>query len=535
MKKLNHLFRRFIASSCELLSIHGIGHEAGLVMRNCGVAAFCSVLAGCTVGPKYHSPVVQVPAAFKESPQNFKDSGPWQVAQPQDAKLRGDWWTIFNDSELNSLEKDLNINNQNIKQYFQNFMAARALIREARAQYFPTIGTSPSYNQQQSSANTRNSTTTNGGTTGTITTAGSQSTLYTLPLDISWAPDLWGRVRNQVREYQYAAQLSAADLENERLTEQAALAEYFFEIRGQDALIRLYAETVKADQKAVTLAQARYETGLDDKISLIEAQNTLQAAQSSATNLGILRAQYENAMAVLVGKNASTFSVPSRPLTVAPPPIPIGMPSQLLERRPDIAAAERAMASANAAIGIAYTAYYPTLTLSAGVGLESSSAKHLLDWPSRFWSIGPSVSETIYDGGLRRAQVQQYVAVYNADLASYRQAVFTAFGQVETLLADVHILSQQIEQQRDVIQSAQLALNLEIARYKTGIDPYLNVVTLQTTFLSSQQILVNLQVQEMIDAVQLVEALGGGWDRSQLPTSSQVTKKPATADTKIQQ
>ncbi len=499
--------------------------KPGTLLRS-GAAILCCVLTGCTVGPKYHSPVMQAPTAYKESPTQFKDSGPWTVAQPQDAKLRGDWWTIFNDPELNALEAQLNIDNQNIKQYFENFMEARALVREARAQYFPTFGTAPAYSRQRSSSNLRNSTTAN---------VGQQSKLYSLPFDLSWEPDLWGRVRNLVREYQSSAQVSAADLENERLTEQATLAQYFFEIRGQDALIKLYASTIEADKRALVLAQARYETGLDDKISLIEAQNTLQAAQSSSTNLGILRAQYENAIAVLVGKPASGFSLPFRPITAPPPPIPIGMPSQLLERRPDVAAAERTMAAANAEIGIAYVAYYPTLTLSATGGTESSLAKHLLDWPSRFWSIGPSVSETIYDGGLRRAQVHQYVALYNSDLALYRQTVLTAFGQVETSLADVRILSQQIVQQRDVVASAQTALQLELGRYETGIDPYLDVVTLQTTLLIDQQTLASLQIEQMTDAVQLVEALGGGWDTSQLPTPSQVAAKPTSAETKIQQ
>ncbi len=504
-----------------------------------GTAVMCCVLTGCTVGPKYHPPVMQAPTAYKELPakfQNAPDAGPWTVAEPQDAKLRGNWWEIFNEPELNALEEQLNINNQNIKQYFENFMESRALIREARAQYFPTFGTSPAYNRQRSSANLRNSAnTTGGGGSGVVTNAGQQSTLYSLPFDISWEPDLWGRVRNLVREYQSLSQVSAADLENERLTEQATLAEYFFEIRGQDALIKLYAGTVEADKKALDLAQARYDTGVDDKISVIEAQNTLQSAQSASTNLGVLRAQYENAIAVLVGKPASDFSIPFRPVTTAPPPIPIGLPSQLLERRPDVAAAERNMAAANAEIGIADAAYYPTLTLSASGGTESSLAKHLLDWPSRFWSIGPSVSETIYDGGLRRATVHQYVALYNADLASYRQTVLTAFGQVEDSLANVRILSQQIQQQRQVVASAQAALNIELDRYKTGIDPYLSVVVLQTTLLTDQQTLANLQIQQMTDAVQLVEALGGGWDTSQLPTPSQVEAKPTTAETKIQQ
>jgi NodT family efflux transporter outer membrane factor (OMF) lipoprotein len=514
----------------------------GKIVAACGAVLLCGAFTGCTVGPKYHPPVTQAPAAFKESPANFENKnadadvkpGPWRVAEPQDAKLRGDWWEIFNEPELNALEGQLNIDNQNIKLYFEEFMEARALVREARAQYFPTVGTTPSWNRQRSSANLRNAVNSNGGTTGVVTPAGQQSSLYTLGFDVSWEPDLWGRVRNEVREYQYSAQMSAADLENERLTEQATLAEYYFEIRGQDALLKLYASTVAADKQSLKLTEAQYETGVGDKISVLESQNTLQSAQSSATNLGILRAQYEHAIAMLVGKPASDFAIPDRAMTTVPPPIPIGVPSQLLERRPDVAAAERNMAAANAEIGIADAAYYPTLTLSATGGTESSLAKHLLDWPSRFWSIGPSVSETIYDGGLRRATVHQRIALYNAGLASYRQTVLTAFQQVEDSLADVRILSQQIEQQRNVVASAQQILHLEMARYETGVDPYIDVMTLQVALLTDQQTLANLQIEQMTGSVQLVEALGGGWDRSQLPAPSQVEAKPSSAETKIQ-
>lgn len=499
-----------------------------------GAALLSCAVTGCVVGPKYHAPAAQAPTVYKEAPaQQPQSTGAWTVAKPQDAMLRGNWWEVFHEPELNSLEDQLDINNENIKVYFENFMEARALIGEARSQYFPTVSTGPSWRRSQSSANLTNSS--NAVATGVTTNVGARSSIYTLPLDITWAPDIWGKVRNEVREYQYSAQVSAADLENERLTEQVALAEYFFEIRGQDALIRLYAATVAADKSALQLTQTQYETGVGDRISVVQAEGTLQSAESNATNLGVLRAQYEHAIAVLVGKQASDFSIPVRPLTVAPPAIPIGVPSQLLQRRPDIAAAERNMAAANAAVGIAYAAYYPDLTLSATGGFESSTFKHLFDWPSRFWSIGPSVSETIYDGGLRRATVHQYVAIYNADLANYRQTVLTAFEQVEDYLAEVRILSQQIQQQQQAVASEQTALDLEMARYQTGVDPYIDVVTLQTTLLTGQQLLADLQIEQMTGAVQLVGSLGGGWDTSQLPTPSQVTKSPTAAETKIQQ
>ena len=487
----------------------------------------CAMLAGCNVGPKYHPPTETAPAAFKESPTQFKKAEGWTVAQPQDAVLRGKWWEIYNEPELNALEEQLNINNQNIQQYFENFMEARALVREARAQYFPTVSVGAGYTRSQTSSNV-------GFATGSGQTGGKQSQLFSLPAEVSWEPDLWGKVRNTVHAGQYNAQLSAADLENERLTEQTSLAEYFFEIRGQDALQQILDETVNADKKAVESEQARYDTGVDDQISLVEAQTTLASAQSAAINLGIARAQYENAIAMLVGKQASSFTIPVEPKTSAPPPIPIGLPSQLLERRPDVAAAERSMAAANAQIGVAYAAYYPVLTLSANGGVESSAIKNLLDSSSRFWTVGPSVSETVYDGGLRRATVNQYIATYNANLAGYRQSVLNAFQQVEDALAEVRILSQQILREQEAVNSSRTFLKLEQVRYETGIDPYIDVVTAQTTLLSNQQTLANLQIQEMTASILLIEALGGGWDRSQLPTPAQVTAKPTKAETTIQ-
>jgi len=497
-------------------------------------AALVLMLSGCAVGPKYHPPAPQPPAAvYKESPTQFKENEGWTVAQPSDSKLRGKWWEIFNDSELNALEEQLDINNQNIKQFFENFMEARAIVREARSQYFPTLAVAPAFSRSRTSGNLS---TTPVNTTGKGTAIPQlQFTTYSLPLEASWEPDLWGKVRNTVRQSQYAAQVSAADLENERLTEQASLAQFFFEIRGQDQLQKIFNDTVDADQKALDLTRVLYETGIDDQISVVEAETTLQSAQAGATNVGIARAQFEHAIAVLVGKAATNFSILVRPMTVAPPPIPVGMPSELLERRPDIAAAERTMAEANATIGIAHAAYYPTLTLSADGGFESSTFTRWLSWPSRFWSVGTTLSETIFDAGLRRATVQQFVATYNADLAGYRQVVLTAFQQVEDSLAEVRILSKEIQQQQQAVNSAQTFLKLELGRYETGIDPYVDVLIAQTTLLSNEQTLNNLQVQEMASAVALVESLGGGWDRSQLPSTQQVTQKPPKSQTTIEQ
>jgi NodT family efflux transporter outer membrane factor (OMF) lipoprotein len=489
------------------------------------------LLTGCMVGPKYHPPspsataTAPPPAVYKESPTQFQETDGWKVAQPQDAMLHGKWWEIYNDPELNALEEKLNIDNQNIKQFFENFMTARTLVAEAHSQLLPTVGTTLSYQASQSSSNLTNSANAN---TGKVSSIGS------LPFDVSWAPDLWGRVRNTIHEQQYNAQLSAADLENEKLTEQASLAAFFFEIRGQDALQQLLNDTVEADKKALELTRAQYETGIGDRLSVVEAESTLQTVQSQAINLGVARAQFEHAIAVLVGANPSQFSIPVKPLLTNAPAIPLGMPSTLLERRPDIATAERRLAAANAQIGIAYAAYYPSLTLSASYGYESSNFSHFFNLGSKFWSVGPSLSETVYDGGLRRATVNQFITTYNADVATYRQTVLTAFQQVEDSLSSVRILSQQILKQQQAVASSEEALKLEIARYETGVDPYLNVVTLQTTLLNNQQTLASLHVLEMTASVTLIEALGGGWDLSQLPTPAEVSKKLDKSETTIQ-
>jgi len=491
------------------------------------IAVLCAMLAGCNVGPMYVPPATTAPQVYKETPAQVEEEGQWTIAKPQDAALRGKWWEIYNNPELNALEDQLNIDNQNIRQAFENFMEARALVRQARSQYFPTVGVGGSYTRSQASSNV-------GSASGTSSASGQQTQVYSFPSDVSWEPDLWGRVRNTVHASQYTAQLTAADLENERLTEQASLAEYFFEIRGQDALQQILNDTVQADKKALEVVRAAYDTGVGDQISVVEAQTTYASAESVAINLGIARAEYEHAIATLIGKPASTFSIPVQAKTCAPPPIPLGLPSQLLERRPDIAAAERNMAAANARIRVAYAAYFPTLTLSASGGVESSALKHILDWPSRFWSVGPSISETVYDGGLRRATVNQYIATYNANVAAYRQSVLAAFQQVEDSLAAVRILSQQILRQQEAVDSSQTFLRLELARYETGIDPYIDVVTAQTTLLANRQSLTALQVQQMTASVQLIESLGGGWDRSQLPTLEQVTQKPSKSEAAVQ-
>ena len=490
--------------------------------------ALCALMSGCRVGPRYHAPTPPAVTAsnYKESTVNFSDTGGWKVASPQDAMIRGNWWEVFHEPELNTLEEQLNVNNQNIKVSFQNFMAARAMVAEARAQYWPTITANPSWNRSRSSSNLRNSSQANTGQT---------STLWSAPLEVSWTPDFWGKIRNEVRLEEYTSQASAADLELEKLTEQASLAEYYFEIRGQDMLQQILNQTVDADQKALDATQGAYDAGTGDYISVVEAKSTLLAAQASAVNVGLSRAQFEHAIAMLLGKLATDFSIPVKPMTYAAPAIPTGVPSQLAERRPDVAAAERTLAAANATIGIGYGAFFPQVTIAAGGGFESSTLKHLFDWPSRFWSIGPSAAQVIFDGGLYRAELHQYEATYNADLATYRQTVLTAFQQVEDALAATRIYSQQILKQQEAVKSSQEFLDLETQRYNSGVDPYVDVVTAQTTLLGNQETLNTLHVEEMLSAVQLVQALGGGWDHSQLPTPKQVGAKVPSSDYSLQQ
>jgi NodT family efflux transporter outer membrane factor (OMF) lipoprotein len=504
------------------------------------VVTAVTLVAGC-VGPPYVKPEVDTPSAFKEgSPTAYAgaDAGAWQPAQPQDAALKGKWWELFGEPELNALEEQLNINNQNIAQFFQNFMAAREQVGIARASYFPTLAAAPSATRTRSSgalgSGVVNGGTNTGGTSpGTstgnatsttanaVSTSGSTFNTFQMPFDVSWEPDLFGRIRNTVREARYAAQVSAADLENERLTEQASLVEFYFQLRGQDALQDLYNKTIEAQKKSLDLTRVLLETGIDSPEDVAQAEVTLANTEAIAVGIATNRAIYEHAIATLIGKPASDFSMPVKALCTPVPTVPVDIPSKLLQRRPDIAAAERTMAEANALIGVETAAYFPTLDLAASGGWEAAAVKSLFTTPARFWSLGASASQTIFDGGLRRATVRQYTAQFNGDVAAYRQTVLTAFQQVEDYVATVRVLSQQIERQKAAVAAAQRFLDIATSRYQTGIDPYLNVITAQTTLLSGQQTEVTLRVSEMTAAVQLIQALGGGWDISRLPSATE--------------
>lgn len=455
-------------------------------MKLITLVAALALMASCTVGPKYVKPAAPVPPAYKE----------WKTAQPKDDAARGKWWETLSDPQLNELEEKLNISNQNIAAAAANVLAARAMIREARAQYFPSLTVNPGISNSRLS-------------TAYGQAIGTTFTTYALPLEASWEPDLWGRVRNTVKANTFAAEASAADLENVRLSAQAELAADYFELRAQDALKRLFDSTVSAYQEALDLNRDLLKSGVGNDEAVAQAEAQWKAAQAQDTNLGVLRAQYEHAIALLIGQPASTFTLTEGGLNSAPPPIPIGVPSELLERRPDIAAAERAVAQANAQIGIAKAAYFPTVTLSASAGFQAVSIAKWLEWPSRAWATGPGLAETIFDGGLRKATVQQFQAAYDQTVANYRETVLTAFQQVEDNLAALRILNEVVEQQDSAIESARRSLQVAEVRYKAGLDPYLNVISAQTVLLNAQEAGVNFRAQRILASVQLIKALGG--------------------------
>jgi NodT family efflux transporter outer membrane factor (OMF) lipoprotein len=481
-----------------------------------GAAALWS---GCNLAPKYQRPPVQSPAAFKELPApSPQRTNVWQVAQPSDALLRGNWWEMFTNAELSALETQIALSNQNVAAAFANYLTSRAIVKEARAQYFPTLNAVPDVSRQRTVSPVSSGRTNSGASTYTI---------FSLPLQASWQPDFWGLTRNTVRADSFEAQAAASDLQNARLAAQSELASDFFQLRSQDSLIQLYAETVKAYRDTLNLTRARFSTGIASQEDVSQAETQLETTEAQATSLAILRAQLEHAIAVLIGKAPAELSIPVEPLATHPPAPPLGLPSRLLERRPDIAAAERRVAEANARIGIAKAAYFPNVTLTAAGGFQSPSLSSLLNWSSRVWSAGASATENIFDAGLRRATVRQFRAAYEGTVAQYRQTVLTAFQQVEDNLASLRILTRQIRQQEAAVKASELYLALSLLRYTQGIDSYLNVISAQTTLLANRQTLVTIRSQQMVANVQLIQAVGGGWDDSQLPSQKQLaTKSP---------
>ncbi|HET7439768.1 MAG TPA: efflux transporter outer membrane subunit [Terriglobales bacterium] len=460
------------------------------------------VLSGCAVGPRYSRPSAPVPPAYKEEPPG------WKMAQPGDQITRGKWWEIFGDAQLNTLEDQVSVGNQNLKAAFAQFEQARALVRLNRADYYPTVTAGVSVSRNRLSSNR-----------GVATSLSKNSySDITVPVNVSYEPDLFGRIRRTVEASRAGAQASAGDLESLRLTLQSELAVDYFQLRTLDAEEQLLNDTVAAFEKALELTQNRYKGGVASAVDVAQAQTQLETTRAQAIDVHLQRSQFEHAIATLIGQPASTFSIPVAPWTLPPPVTPAGLPSDLLERRPDIAAAERRVAAANAEIGVARAAYFPLLTLSGSGGYESSKINNLFTGPSGFVSAGASAVVTAFDVGRRRAVSEQARAAYDQTVANYRETVLTAFQEVEDNLAALRILENEARTQDAAVAAAQNSLNLSTNRYKGGVVSYLEVITAQSIALTDERAAVDILRRRMTASVQLIKALGGGWNAANLPT-----------------
>jgi NodT family efflux transporter outer membrane factor (OMF) lipoprotein len=466
-----------------------------------GLLAFVVFGAGCAVGPNYHTPTVDTPHAYKEA-------GNWKPAQPNDQNLGGNWWTIFKDPQLDNLELQVNVSNQNLKAAEAQYQQAREVLRYYRADYYPTVTAGLSGTRERVSSRRPPPTSIFDGITYND---------FVLPVEFSYQADVWGRVRRTVESYREQAQASAADLATVNLSLHADLAIDYFEARSLDAEEQLLTSTVKEYEDALELTDSRFQGGLSSEVEVEQAKTQLDTTRALAIDVGVLRAQYEHAVAILVGKPPAEFSLAPLPLTAPPPLIPISMPSDLLERRPDIAAAERRVAAANAQIGVAKSAYYPVIGLTGGGGFESSSITTLLNGPSGLWSFGASALGTVFDMGRRRAFTDQARAAYDFQVAAYRESVLTGFQQVEDNLAALKILENEAKVQDEAVTAAQTSLDLSNTRYTGGVTSYLEVTIAQSAALQDEVTAVNILGRRMANTVLLIQALGGGWDRSRLP------------------
>jgi NodT family efflux transporter outer membrane factor (OMF) lipoprotein len=464
------------------------------------VLVFATVLiAGCTVGPKYVRPTADVPSNYKETPQNFKQ------AQPSDQIAKGKWWEIYNDPQLNDLEDQINISNQTLKAAQSQYLEARAAVRIARSQFFPTAtGAASATHYHQSSNRPTGSSNVN-------------YQDYILPVDVSYEPDLWGRIRREVETARAQAQASAADLANVNLSLHAELATDYFALRGLDAEKQLLDSTVSSYEKALELTQSRYQGGVATAVDVAQAQTQLETTRAASIDVQVNRAAFEHAIAVLVGKPSSTFRLAPLPLNTPPPPVPPGVPSDLLERRPDIASAERSVEAANAQMGVARAAYFPNVVLSAAGGFETGALGTYIQGPSGFWSLAGSAAELLFDGGLRRGVTEQAKAAYDASVDSYRQTVLVAFEEVEDNLAALRFLQDEAATENAAVAAAQRSLDLSTTRYKGGVTNYLEVTTAQSAALSDEVNALNILIRRMSASVLLIKAIGGGWDVSQIP------------------
>lgn len=461
--------------------------------RTLPILSFAALLGACTVGPDYVKPDVHAPAAFKEAQG-------WKIAEPKDELQRGKWWEVFNDKELSALVEQVEVSNQNIRAAEAQFRQARALAQQARAGLYPTVSANGGVTRSRT-----------GGTSSTAGNIGRTATVYKLGLDASWEPDIWGKVQRSVEAGNAGVQASSADLAAAKLSAQAELTQDYFLLRVADERKKLLEDTVAAYEKSLQLTKNQYAVGVVARGDVVTAETQLKSAQAQAVDVEVQRAQLEHAIAVLIGKAPAEFSIAPTSFNFNLPNIPVGMPSTLLERRPDIAAAERRAASANAQIGVTQAAFYPDLTLTASAGFQSTSFAKWLTYPSRFWTLGPALAQIIFDAGLRKAQTEQAIAVYDENVANYRQSVLTAFQEVEDNLASLRILEQEAQLQDEAVKAARESVTITTNQYKAGTVSYINVVNVQTIALTNERNALAILSNQLTAAVQLVKALGGGW------------------------
>ena len=487
------------------------GRRAGslLFLQAAGI-----LLAGCAVGPKYKAPTAPTSPAYKEIAD-------WKTAQPSEQNLGGNWWEIFQDPQLNALEQQINVSNQNLKAAAAQYQQSRATLRYNRADYYPTITANPSATREKYSNNRPPRTSIFDGITFND---------FTVPLNLSYEVNAWGRVSRNVEYYREEAQASASDLAVVNLSMHAALAVDYFAARSLDAEEKLLLDTVTQYEQALQLNQDRYDGGIASEVDVEQARTILETTRAEAVDVGVARAQYEHAVAVLIGKPPGEFKLPPLPLTTPPPSIPVGLPSDLLERRPDIAGAERRVAAANAQVGLARLAYYPIINLGVTGGFESEVISTLFQGPSAIWAVGGSAAFTVFDVGRRHALSDEAKSGYDFAVASYRQTVLGAFQQVEDELAALKILEHEAQVQDGAVKAAQRSLDLSVTRYEGGVTSYLEVITAQNAALTDEVTAVNILGRRMASAVLLVQALGGGWDRSNLPARPECCGKIVTGD-----
>ncbi len=526
---------------------------AVIAARRCAAVAATLALGGCNLAPHYDAPRMDTSTRFKEAVHGDAGGEGWKLAEPRDGAIPGNWWEMYADPPLNELESRVAVSNQTVVAAEANYRSALALVREAQASLFPTLSLDPSVTRSRSSAAitaiggsagtaatggaavTTGSTATGTTATGTTTTGTTSSAaafspaphnIFTVPVEASYQFDIWGSIRNTVAENRFTAQATAAQLETALLSTQTQLAQDYFQLRVADEQRRILETTVADYQMSLDLVRTLFENGLNSDADVAAAESQLESARAQATDVGVSRAEYEHAIAVLIGVPPSQFSIPYRRLNQALPTVPVGIPADLLERRADIASAERSVAETNAAIGVARAAFFPSLTLSASAGYEATAIGQLFNWPNRFWSVGPSLAQALFDGGARRAATAQARAQNDQAAANYRQTVLTAIQAVEDNLASLRILAQELVQQHRATVAARRSVQLTFVLFKSGVDSYVNVITAQNAYLSSRESELQVQLKQLAASVNLIDNLGGGWSQSQWRATERLAMHP---------